>query len=129
MAQTRRKRKRRGTQGGKVDDRPRGRPRSREEAKARAKAQRRRGAPRQRTTGPPTWRGAIFKGLVASVIFFALIALLLKQPVGTSAGLAGFMLLFYIPMTYVTDRFFYQRNLRKAERERIARAQRDTGDG
>jgi hypothetical protein len=34
------------------------------------------------------------------------------------------MLVFYVPMGYFTDRFFYQRQLRKQEQERIERSQR-----
>jgi hypothetical protein len=120
-----RRRKHRGTQGGKVDARPRGRPRNRAEAKQRAQAQRSGGGSRKRaaasaraTPGPPTWSSAIKKGLVAAVIFFVLIGLVFSRPLGSAAGIALFMLVFYIPMAYYTDRFFYNRQLLKARRER-----------
>ena len=74
MAQTKKKRRRkhRGTQGGRVDpNRRAGRPRSREEAKARARAGRKR--PATRVDAPPTWRSAIVRGLVAAVIFSVLL--------------------------------------------------------
>ena len=35
-------------------------------------------------------------------------------------ALAGFMLLFYIPMGYYTDLFFYRRRMAKQARERAA---------
>jgi hypothetical protein len=123
MAQTKKKRrrKRRGTQSGRVDTRPaRGRPRNRAEARARAQA-RRSGGGRARTAaapGPPTWGSAFRKGLVAAAIFFALMALAFQRPLGAAAGIAAFMVAFYVPMAYYTDRFFYTRNLRKQQQAR-----------
>ena len=120
-----RRRKHRGTQGGKVDARPRGRPRNRAEAKQRAQAQRSGGGSRKRaaasaraTPGPPTWSSAIKKGLVAAVIFFVLIGFVFGRPLGSAVAIAVFMLVFYIPMAYYTDRFFYNRQALKAQRER-----------
>ena len=134
MAQTKKKRQRkhRGTQGGGISTKPKGRPRNRAEARQRAQ-QRRSGAggkskSRAPTRGlvPPTWGSAIRKGLVAGLIFFALLALLFKEPIPQSASLAAFMLVFYIPLGYLTDRFFYRRTLMKEQRERQAR-QQDNG--
>ena len=131
MAPTKKKRRRkhRGTQGGKVDTRPRGKPRNRAEAKQRA-ASRRTGGSSKRgaastgraTTGPPTWASAAKKGLVAALIFFVLLALAFGRPIGASLGIALFMVVFYVPMAYFTDRFFYNRQLAKAERDRQAKA-------
>jgi hypothetical protein len=118
MAQTRKKRqrKRRGTQGGRVDtSRPAGRPRSREEAKARARANRSR---TPRVDAPPTWRSAIIRGLVASVIFVVLLLLIFQRPVGSALGLGGFMLAFYIPAGYYMDTLLWRRR----ERARIRAA-------
>ncbi len=97
MAQTRKKRrrKRRGTQGGRIDGKPRGgRPRSREEAKARAR-QKRKPAPQQDM--PPTWRSSFVRGLFAAVIFAVLLILIFKKPVGGSLLFGLFMLAFYFP--------------------------------
>ena len=134
MAQTKRKRRRkhRGTQGGKIDTRPRGKPRNR--AEARQRAQQRRSTPskggRSRQRGiasdlpaPPTWGGAIRKGLIAAAIFFVLLALAFQRPVGSSAAIAVFMTAFYVPMAYFTDKFFYNRQLAKQQRERAAAKQ------
>lgn len=115
MAETkkRRKGKKRGTQGGRVDNKPRaGRPRSREEAKSRAKAKR--PAP-TRGDAPPTWRSGIMRGVFAAAVFFVLLMLIFKRPVGTSAAFAGFMLAFYIPAGYYIDMMLW----RKRERQRI----------
>jgi hypothetical protein len=127
VAQTKRKRRRkhRGTQGGRVDTRPRGRPRNRAEARQRAQSRggrskggRGRGAAGARTISPPSWRSAAFKAVPIAALFFGLIVFAFKEPVGPSAGLAAFMLLFYIPMAYYTDRFMYSRQLRKQAEER-----------
>jgi Flp pilus assembly protein TadB len=131
MAQTRRRRrkKHRGTQGGKLDARPRSRPRNRAEAKARAQSRSKRASgsragPRERGLTPPNWRSAFYKGAVAALLFFVLIGIAFKKPLAGAAALAAFMLLFYVPMSYYTDRFFYQRRIRQAEKERIAKSQR-----
>jgi hypothetical protein len=115
MAQTRKKRRRkhRGTQGGRVDpNRRAGRPRSREEAKARARGGRK--SP-TRADAPPSWRSAITRGLVAAVIFTALLMLIFKRPVGSALGLGAFMLVFYIPAGYYIDTMMWRRR----ERARI----------
>lgn len=116
MAQTRKKRRRkhRGTQGGRVDpNRRAGRPRSREEAKARARAGRKGTA--KRTDAPPTWRSAIVRGLVAAVIFTVLLVVLFRRPLGAALALGGFMLAFYVPAGYYIDTLMWRRR----ERARI----------
>ena len=133
MAQTKKKRRRkkRGTQGGRIDARPRGRPSNRAEARQRAKSRGSRSRSRSkqaRGPKPPSWGGAIFKGGAAAVLFFALTALVFKQPLGAAASLAAFLLVFYIPMSYYVDNFVYRRHLRKQEQERIEKAQRRSGE-
>jgi hypothetical protein len=117
MAQTRKKRRRkhRGTQGGSIETRRRGRPRSREEARARARAGRQ-GAPRG--DGPPTWRSAFTRGAIAAAIFAALMMLVFQRAIGPALLLAGFMLLFYIPACYYFDTMMWRRR----ERARIRAA-------
>lgn len=118
MAQTkkRRRRKRRGTQGGRIDSNRRAaRPRSREEAKARARAKRK---PAQRADLPPTWRGSITRGLVAAAIFAVVLLLLFKRPVGVSIVLGLCMLAFYIPAGYFIDMTMWRRRERARIRER-----------
>jgi hypothetical protein len=119
MAQTsrRRRRKRRGTQSGRVDRRGRGRPRSRREARDRAKSQR-----ADRRDQPPTWSGAITRGLVAAGIFFGLIVIVFRRPIAEALALSVFMLAFYIPMGYFIDRFLYNRRQRQRREERSGRA-------
>jgi Flp pilus assembly protein TadB len=124
VAQTkrRRRRKRRGTQGGRVDTRQRGRPRNRAEAKQRARARSGSGRDRQRglqrTAQPPSWRTAFWKGLAAAAIFFVLIAVAFGRGVSEALPVALAMLAFYVPLAYLTDRFFFNRQLRKEQKER-----------
>jgi hypothetical protein len=137
MAQTKRKRRRKhkGTQGGRISDRPRGRPRSREEARARARSGKGRGKGKGRQAAgargarPATWGGAVLKGSVAALLFFVLIGLVLRRPLAGTAVLSVAMLIFYIPMTYVFDSYFYQRRLRQIERQKLEKAQRRAGGG
>jgi hypothetical protein len=117
VAQTKKKRRRkhRGTQGGRVDaNRRASRPRTREEAKARARAKRTTGAKVDR---PPSWRGAITRGVVAAVIFAALLLLIFKRPPATALGLGAFMLVFYIPAGYYFDISMWRRRERARMRE------------
>jgi len=111
MAQTKKKRrrKRRGTQGGRIDAKPRARPRNRAEAKARAGAKRK---PAQRADLPPTWRSSIVRGLVAAVIFAVLLLAIFKRPVGVALALGAFMLAFYVPAGYFIDMTLWRRRER-----------------
>jgi len=61
----------------------------------------------------PSWRGALNRSVVAVVIFAAVLILLLKQPVNTTLPVGGVMLLFYVPLSYYTDRWLYERRLAK----------------
>jgi hypothetical protein len=118
MAQTKKKRRRkhRGTQGGRVDPNQRsGRPRSREEAKARARASRSSGS---KVDAPPTWRSSAMRGVVAAVIFTALLLLIFKRQPGAAFGLGAFMLIFYIPAGYYIDSTLWRRRERSRIRAR-----------
>jgi len=118
MAQTRKKRqrKRRGTQGGRVDTgRRSGRPRSREEAKARARSKRK-PAPRQDL--PPTWRGSFGRGIVAAIIFAVALILVFKKAIGASLIFGAFMLAFYVPAGYYIDMAMWRRRERARIRAR-----------
>jgi Flp pilus assembly protein TadB len=118
MAQTNRKRrrKRRGTQGGRVDTSPRrSRPRSREEAKAQARSRRR---PAAKEDGPPTWRNSLIRGLFAAVIFAALLVLLFGRPLGVALAFGAFMLAFYVPSGYYIDMVLWRRRERARMRSR-----------
>jgi hypothetical protein len=119
MAQTKKKRRRkhRGTQGGRIDTNRRSRPKTRAEAKARAKAGTKR-APRGDHL--PTWRNSALRGIGAAVIFAILLLVIFKRPLGAALGLGAFMLVFYIPAGYYIDMMMWRRR----ERARIRDANR-----
>lgn len=128
MAQTKRKRRRkhRGTQGGRIDTRPaRGRARSRGEAQSRARSRtKKKDGPR--TPQAPSWSSALKKGGIAAVLFVGLLALFGQNP--AAILLIGVLMLgFYVPMAFLMDRFMYQRHLRKEAQKRAEREAQRTG--
>jgi hypothetical protein len=113
MAQTKRKRNRkhRGNAAGIVE-RPahnsRGttastaskkRPMTKEEQRAEARRRR-----QERMNRPPTWKGAAQRAGIAAGLFAVLITIFFKERVATSITLALFMLVVYVPLSYITDR-------------------------
>jgi hypothetical protein len=118
MAQTRKKRrrKRKGTQGGRIDTgRRAARPRTREEAKARARAKNKAGP---KADLPPTWRGSAIRGAIAAVIFAVLLVLIFSRPLGVALAFGAFMLVFYIPAGYFIDMTLWRRRERARIRAR-----------
>ena len=115
MAQTKRKRtrKHRGNAAGIVE-RPahnsRGTTASAPKARstkeqARVDARQRR---QERMSRPPTWKGATQRAAVAAGLFAVLITIFFKEKVATSVTLAAFMLLLYIPLSFMTDNAIYK---------------------
>ena len=133
MAQTKKKRRRkqRGTQGGRIDRRPaRARARSRAEAQARA---RNRGGGKKKSGGPrvpepASWSSALKKGGIAAVLFVVLLTVFGQNP-AVSLLVGGLMLGFYVPMAYQLDKFMYQRYVRKEAHKRAEREAERTGAG
>jgi hypothetical protein len=118
MAQTRRKRKgkhrgnaagiverpahnTRGTPAAPAADKRR-RPMTKDEARAAARQRR-----ADRFSRPPTWKGAIQRAGIAASLFAVLVTVFFKENVLTSIVLAGFMLVIYIPLSFMTDRAVY----------------------
>ena len=119
MAQTKRKRstKHRGNAAGIVESRGRtGRKPTAGERKLSAKEEAR-AKREERTMRPPTWRSAINRAGISAVLFVVLVILLFKQSVPASLGLGAFVFIFYIPLGYYTDKFVYQRKLRKQQQQ------------
>jgi hypothetical protein len=124
MAQTGRKRKRRhrGTQAGTIEargrtSRPTGprktatttkKPTSRAE---RAELARQRRNARFET--PPTWRSALNRAAFAAAIFGVLMVLAFRRPVTEGLAFACVMVFMYLPMSYYTDKFLYNRRQRQ----------------
>ena len=115
MAQpkNKRRRKRRGTQGGRIDTSGR-RPRTRDEARSRARSGGSRSTSKKKDL-PPTGKGAAIRGAGAAVIFVLILLVLFKRPVPVSLIFGVFMLVFYIPTGYYIDLTMW----RKRERQRI----------
>jgi amino acid transporter len=116
MAQpkNKRRRKRRGTQGGRIDTKAR-RPRTREEARSRAKSGGGSRSSSKKPDLPPTWKGAAIRGAGAAVVFVLVLIVLFKRAVPVSLIFGLFMLVFYIPTGYYIDLTMW----RKRERQRI----------
>ena len=112
MAQTKRKRKHRGTPAGTIEARGRtGRPPTADEIKKTA-AQRR----QDRMDQPPTWRGAVTRAAIAALVFFAIAMLALDQPPVGAAALALFAFAIYVPSGYYLDKFIYQRRQKRKQK-------------
>ena len=116
MAQpkNKRRRKRRGTQGGRIDTSTR-RPRTRDEARSRARSGGGSRSTAKKRDLPPTWKSASIRGAGAAVIFVLILLVLFKRPIGVSLIFGVFMLVFYIPTGYYIDLTMW----RKRERQRI----------
>jgi len=112
MAQTKRKRKHRGTPAGTIEARGRtGRPPTASEVKKTA-AQRR----QERIDQPPTWRGAVNRGAIAAAVFAVIAMLVLGQPPGGAVALALFAFALYVPSGYYMDKWLYERRQRQKQR-------------
>ena len=115
MASTKRRRrtKHRGNAAGIVEVRGRtGRKPTESERKGAAAKSR-----PHRLDSPPTWKSAIQRSAIATVLFVVLVGLVFKQPVGALISISGFVFLMYIPLGYYTDLTMYRRRLRqKAEK-------------
>ena len=124
MAQTKRKRrtKHRGNAAGSIEARGRtGRkPTSGEVRTKNGTAPARRGG-YARPNNPPTWRGAFGKALFGAVTLFLLMSLgVLGDKADTAQALfvCLFALAAYTPVMFLTDRFIYQRKLRREAQQR-----------
>jgi hypothetical protein len=116
MAQTRRKRqtKHRGNAAGMVESRGRtGRkPTAAEksgDAREAAKAKEKLLDKRDR---PPTWRGAFIKAMFATVVLLLFAIVFLKQS-NQAIGLFPVVLVMYTLISYLTDKWIYDRRQRK----------------
>jgi hypothetical protein len=131
MAQTKRKRRRkhRGTQGGRIDRRPaRGRARTRAEAQSRARSRTKK-KPGERTPQPASWGSALKKSSLATLLFIGVLSLFGQNPL--LALFAGVVvgLFLYLPGVYLFDRFLYERHLRKEAKKQAEREAERRGVG
>jgi hypothetical protein len=111
VASTKRKRrtKHRGNAAGIVETRGRT---GRKPTSAERKTTGREARP-HRLDKPPTWRSAIMRSALATVLFVVLVGLVFKQPVGALISISAFVFLMYIPLGYYTDQALYRRRQRQ----------------
>lgn len=117
MAQTRKRRqtKHRGNAAGMVETRGRtGRKlepgeRTKLDAKEQARLKR-----QNRFDKPPTWRGSLNRAALAAA-FFGVLMVVIGNGIPAALTLAAAMLLLYIPMSYYTDLWIYNRQKRKKQ--------------
>ena len=114
MAQTKRKKKHRGnaagiverpahnTRGTRAAAAPKG-PKTKEAQRAAARQAR-----LDRMNRPPTWKGAIQRAAIAAGLFAVLVVVIFKETVANATAIAGFMLVVYIPLSYMTDNALYK---------------------
>lgn len=121
-----RRRKHRGTQTGSITRAQRSRPRNRQEAMAQARSRRasgggaKKGQPVDRRDIPPTWRGAVFRGVVFAALLIP-VSLLFGQALGSAIILSIVAAVFYVPLGFYTEQFFYRRRQQKLAAERSAK--------
>jgi hypothetical protein len=117
MAQTKRKRqtKHRGNAAGVVESRGRtGRkPTAAEKSgKAGEAAKARKEKLLDKRDRPPTWRGAFVKAMVAGIVLLLFVVLVFKQSNG-AIGLFPIVIAGYTVVSYYTDKWVYDRRMRK----------------
>jgi hypothetical protein len=120
VAQTKKKRsrKKRGTQAGNVDERRRTRPKNRAEARNQVRSGSRSKGRSTRADNPPSWKSAVFRGIVASLVFLVLLMLIFGRSVSEALPIGIFMLVFYIPAGYYMDLTLWRRRERARIRAR-----------
>jgi hypothetical protein len=123
MAQTKRKRqtKHRGNAAGVVESRGRtGRkPTAGEKSGDARQLQRERESKLDKRDRPPTWRAAFTKAMFASIFLLLVFIFALKQ---SNAAISVFpiVLVFYTLVSYVSDKFMYDRRMRKKAKDAAA---------
>lgn len=125
MAQTKRRRrtKHRGNAAGMIESRGRtGRkPTAAEKSPAARQAAQAKASKAAKFDQPPTWRGAFYRALAAAVLMLAL-SLFLTKKTATSFTLFPIVLLMYIPISFYTDRWLYNRRVRSRARKSSGKA-------
>jgi hypothetical protein len=116
-----RRRKHRGTQTGSIQRRQTRRPRNRQEAMAQARSRGRGGKQRvDRRDQPPTWRGSAVRGVIFAGLLLP-VSLLFGQPLAGAIALTVIAAIFYVPLGFYTETFFYNRRKARQQREREAK--------
>jgi hypothetical protein len=72
----------------------------------------------ERLNRPPTWKNAAQRAGIAAALFAVLVTIFFKENPLTSITLALFMLMVYIPLSYLTDRALYNWRQKKSAANR-----------
>ena len=112
MAQTKRKRKHRGTAAGTIEARGRTGRRPAPGEVRKTAAQRR----QERMDKPPTWRGAANRAAIAAVIFVGIAMVVLGQPPAAAVVLGLMAFAMYVPSGYYIDKLIYERRQKQKRR-------------
>jgi hypothetical protein len=116
QSKSKRRRKHRGTQAGTVEARGRtGRPQTASEAKQIRQARR-----EERINKPPTWRSSFNRAAISAVVFGIFTVIAFGWSIAQALPLTVAMVLVYLPLSFFTDRFIYNRR----QRQRAARGGR-----
>jgi hypothetical protein len=115
MAQTKRKRqtKHRGNAAGVVESRGRT---GRKPTKAEKEGKPREDNRIPKRDRPPTWLGAFYRAMAAAVLMLLVSLFLLKKP-NQAIALFPIVLIFYVPISYYTDMWLYNRRMRNKAKQ------------
>jgi len=123
MAQTRRKRhtKHRGNAAGFVESRGRtGRKPTAAEKSGDAREVAKARQPKlDRRDRPPSWRSAFVRAMFAAILMLLLVIVLTGKS-NQAIALFPIVLLLYVPISYLTDKWMYDRRMRKQAELRAA---------
>jgi hypothetical protein len=65
---------------------------------------------------PPTWIGAFYRAMAAAVLMLLVSLFLIKKP-SEAIALFPIVLIFYIPISYYTDTWLYNRRMRSKAKQ------------
>ncbi len=88
-----------------------------------AQARSQRGGKRQpvdRRDVPPSWRSAFTRGILFAALLFP-VSLVFGQKASSALILTLIAVVFYVPLGFYTEQFFYNRRRAKQQRERAAK--------
>jgi hypothetical protein len=68
---------------------------------------------------PPTWRGSAIRGLLFAALLLP-VSLLFGQPLAGAIVLTVIAAIFYVPLGFYTESFFYNRRQARLRKEREA---------
>jgi hypothetical protein len=127
MAQTRRKRqtKHRGNAAGMIESRGRtGRKPTTDEKRGTATNASTRQRLAERQERPPTWRGSFVRAMFAAVMMLAILLIFKLASATQAIALFPLVLVMYVPVSYYTERWSYNRRQRNKAAKRTKAAPR-----